>query len=214
MSAQRPSAATPSDNGIGDFSAVAARLFEAAYCARDGNCEAAKAQIARAIALLRGEPAAIPTNRLLSGSGREIVRGGLAAWQKRRLTGYIDANLGEWIGIEDLAEVLNLSRSYFCRAFRRSFGTSAHEYLTRRRVEVAQSLMLATREPLCAIALRCGLSDQSHFTRVFRRIVGESPYAWRRTRWGEIENGATELSSGPTEPPGTSVLSSRAGPDY
>ena len=78
MSAQRASAATPSDTGIGDFSAVAARLFEAAYCARDGNCEAAKAQIARAIALLRGEPAAIPTNRLLSGSGREIVRGGLA----------------------------------------------------------------------------------------------------------------------------------------
>ena len=40
--------------------------------------------------------------------------------------------------------------------------------------------MLTTDEPLSQIALACGLCDQSHFTRVFRRIVGESPNAWRR----------------------------------
>ena len=195
MSAQRPSVAIPSDTSIGDFSAVAARLVEAACFARDGNGEAAKVHIARAIALLRGEPSTIPANlQPLNGSTREIVRGGLAAWQKRRLTAYIDAHLTGRIRIEELAELVNLSESHFSRAFRCTFLTSAHEYLTRRRIEVAQSLMLTTREPLCAIALRCGLSDQSHFTRVFRRIVGETPAAWRRTRSGEIEDRATELS--------------------
>ena len=192
MSAQRLSIAISSDNNIGNFSDVATRLLEAACCAREGNCEAAKAHIARAIALLRGEPSTIPANLPLNGSARETVRGGLAAWQKRRLTAYIDTHLTGRIRIEELAELLNLSESHFSRAFRCAFGTSAHEYLTRRRIEVAQSLMLAGREPLCAIALRCGLSDQSHFTRVFRRIVGETPYAWRRRRWGEIEDRCTD----------------------
>jgi len=206
MSAQRPSFAISSDSGIGDFSAVASRLVEAACFARDGNYEATKAYIARAIALLRGEPSTIPANlQPLNGGVREIARGGLAAWQKRRLTSYIDAHLTGRIRIEDLAELLSLSESHFSRAFRCAFGTSAHEYLTRRRIEVAQSLMLTTREPLCAIALRCGLSDQSHFTRVFRRIVGETPYAWRRTRCGEIEDWATEASRSPTDAPRVSV---------
>ena len=209
MSAQRPSVAMSSDNTSGDFSAVAARLVEAACFARDGNREAVKAYIARAIALLRGEPSPIPTNlRPLEGDTREVVRGGLVAWQKRRLTAYIDGHLAEQIRVEDLAKLLDLSESHFGRAFRRTFGTSAHAYLTRRRIEVAQSLMLTTREPLSAIALRCGLSDQSHFTRVFRRIVGETPYAWRRTRRGEIEDRSTEPSRILTESPRTSVLAS------
>ena len=199
MSAQRPSIATPSDNSIGDFSAVAVRLVEAASFARDGNCEAAKAHIAHAIALLRGEPSTIPANlRPPNGGAREVLRGGLAAWQKKRLSTYIDAHLGGTIRIEELARQVNFSESHFSHAFRKTFGTSAHEYLTRRRIEVAQSLMLTTREPLCAIALRCGLSDQSHLTRLFRRIVGKTPSAWRRTRCVEIEDRATEPSRSPT----------------
>jgi AraC-like DNA-binding protein len=199
MSAQSPSIAIPSHDSIGDFSTIATRLVEAACCAREGNSEAAKAHIARAIALLRGEPSTIPANlKPLNGSARETVCGGLVAWQKRRLTAYIDAHLTGRIRIEELAELLNLSESHFSRVFRCAFGTSAHEYLTRRRIEVAQSLMLTSREPLCAIALRCGLSDQSHFTRVFRRIVGETPYAWRRKRWGEIEDRSTEPLRNPT----------------
>jgi AraC family transcriptional regulator len=214
MSAERPSIAISGDASIGTFSAVAVRLVEAACFARDGNGGAAKAQIARAIALLRGDPSTIPVNPpLLDGAAREIVRGGLALWQKRRLMAYIDAHLSERIRIEELAEQLNLSESHFSRAFRCTFGTTAHEYLMRRRIEMAQGLMLTSREPLCAIALRCGLSDQSHLTRVFRRIAGETPNAWRRTRRGEIEDRASQPSKNPTDSPRVSLLSSHAGSD-
>ena len=215
MTAQCAGVAIPSDNTIGNFSVVATRLVEAARFARAGDGEAAKAQIARAIALLRGEASSLPASaRPFDRSAREIVRGGLAAWQKRRLIAYIDARLTEPIRIEDLAELLNLSESHFTRAFRTAFGTSAHDYLTRRRIEVAQSLMLTSQEPLCAIALQCGLSDQSHFTRVFRRIVGETPYAWRRTRWGEMEDRTTEPSSNPSDCPHVAALSGRSGTHY
>ena len=211
MSAQRPVVAPPANSNGGDFSVVATRLVEAACFARDGNCEAAKAQIARAMALLRGEPSTIPRNsRSPTGDSRDVVRGSLATWQKRRIASYIDAHLTDTIRVTDLAELLNLSESHFSRAFRCTFGTSAHEYVIRRRVEVAQSLMLKSRDPLCAIALHCGLSDQSHFTRVFRRIVGETPYVWRRARWGEIDDQRNELLSSLSNQRRDSVLSKRA----
>jgi AraC family transcriptional regulator len=197
MSAQRLIASIPDDNIVGDFRAVAARLVEAACLAREGNGEAAKAQIARAVALLRGEPSPIPANvRPFNAEEQGFMQGGLPAWKKRRVTTYIDAHLTERIRVADLAKLLDLSESHFCREFRRAFGTSAHEYVTRRRIEVAQSLMLGSRDSLCAIALHCGLADQSHFTRVFRRIVGETPDIWRRARQGAIEARPAEPLSG------------------
>ena len=177
-----------------DLSVIAAQLVEAACRARDGDYHAAKVYIERAVALLRGESSAIRTTVPLldCSTPRHFTRGGLAAWQKRRVTVYIDTHLVGRIRVEELAQLLKLSESHFCRAFRCAFGTSAHDYLTRRRIEMAQGLMLTTAETLCAIALRCGLSDQSHFTRLFRRIVGETPDAWRRARRGEIEERSTE----------------------
>ena len=172
-----------------NLSAVAARLVEAACFARDGDCETAQAHIARALALIHGRPSAIPAS--VGRRGRQIARGGLASWQARRLTAYMDAHLGERIRIEDLAALLSLSVGHFCRAFKCTFGVSAHDYLTRRRIEVAQGLMLTTCDPLGAIALNCGMSDQSHFSRWFRRIVGETPHQWRRTRRGALEDQAT-----------------------
>jgi AraC-like DNA-binding protein len=109
-------------------------------------------------------------------------QGGLAPWQLRRVVGYIEANLDSSIKNADLAAVARLSLFYFNVAFRKSVGDSPHEYIIRRRMERAQGLMLSTGASLSDIAATCGLADQAHFTRLFRRVVGESPGAWRRTR--------------------------------
>ena len=172
---------------------VAAQLVEAAYRAREGDRETAEALIARAVALLRGDPTAVPTGlHPKNRAAQQVVRGGLATWQARRLTAHIDTHLTERIRVEDLAALLGLSAGHFCRAFKATFRLSPHAYLMRRRIEVAQGLMLTTHQPLGAIALSCGMSDQSHFTRLFRRAVGETPYAWRRSRRGSLEDRATE----------------------
>jgi AraC family transcriptional regulator len=113
---------------------------------------------------------------------KESVRGGLAPWQVRKVTHYVDAHLDRSIRNEDLAALARLNPSHFGRAFRNSVGEPPHEYVIRRRVERAQGLMLSTDASLSDIALDCGLADQSHLTRLFRRIVGESPSAWRRAR--------------------------------
>jgi AraC family transcriptional regulator len=106
----------------------------------------------------------------------------LTAWQRRRVLDFIEANLAAPIRNKALADLVEYSEFHFNVAFRNSLGASPHEFLVRRRIDRAQQLMLSTVMPLCDIASECGLADQAHLSRLFRRIVGESPAAWRRER--------------------------------
>jgi AraC family transcriptional regulator len=107
-------------------------------------------------------------------------RGGLAPWQVRRIATYIDSNLNSPVTIQLLAKLARLSRYHFSRAFKASFGSPPHRYVMRRRMELAQEMMLRTKFSLSQIALECGLADQAHLTKLFRRMVGITPLAWRR----------------------------------
>lgn len=108
------------------------------------------------------------------------VSGGLAPWQVKRLKTFIAENISASICLDDLARQVNLSTSYFSAAFKVSFGVSPHSYVVSRRVEYAKHRMLHSDAPLCEIALDCGLADQAHLSRVFRRMTGTTPSAWRR----------------------------------
>jgi AraC family transcriptional regulator len=170
------------EENSGHFSVVAASLAEAACPARDGDCESAQQHIAQALVLMHRRNGAVPSTSVRA--PQPIVYNGLVAWQRRRICAHIDANLSTGIRMKDLATLLCLSYSHFCRSFRISFGVPPHLYVMRRRIELAQTLMLTTPANLSEIALACGMSDQSHLTRVFRRIVGDTPHAWRRSRSG------------------------------
>jgi AraC family transcriptional regulator len=167
---------------------VAAQLIEAACRARDGDHEATTAHIARAVALLRGIPSLDHKGpRLPSNMETQLVRGGLPVWQARRVMAHVEENLSRRIPVKELARLVSLSASHFCRAFKSTFGASPRDYVLHRRIAVAQGLMLTTSEPLSSIAVRCGMCDQPHFTRSFHRIVGDTPYTWRRNRRGSLE---------------------------
>jgi AraC family transcriptional regulator len=172
-----------------DLLVVTAQLIEAACRARDGDSDGTRAHIARAVTLLDGHPGPRVARHTGDRGPRQIQRGGLAAWQSRQLTARVDVNIGGKIVIKDLAASLNMSVGHFCRVFKRTFGMPACIWIRRRRIELAQGLMLTTGASLSEIALSCGMSDQSHFTRSFRRIVGETPSAWRQTRSDVIEGG-------------------------
>jgi AraC-like DNA-binding protein len=106
-------------------------------------------------------------------------RGRLAPWQAKGVAGYISAHLGGRIRAPDLAELVSLSTSHFFRAFRKTFGVAPMAYVARQRVLYAQALLLGSEETLSQVALACGSCDQAHFTRMFRRVVGLTPGAWR-----------------------------------
>lgn len=151
-------------------------LLAAATASLDTDKDAARACIQRAAELLRSSH--VHDNKHAQGS--PAARGGLARWQKQRLAAYVAANLGSCIRAADLANMVRLSTGHFFRAFRTTFGEPPLAYVTRERVRRCQELMLSSQAPLSAIALDCGMSDQSHLTRVFRRFVGVNPGVWRR----------------------------------
>ena len=151
-----------------------ANLIENAVSAFEEDRAASRDYLLRAIALIRAQV------KQAQVSGVDPVRGRLATWQVKRVMAYIDANLSSILHSKDLADLVNLSVSHFCRAFKASVGIPPWEYITRRRVDRARELMRSTHEPLSQVALSCGLSDQSSFCRVFRRVIGQSPSEWRR----------------------------------
>jgi AraC family transcriptional regulator len=112
------------------------------------------------------------------------IRGGLAPWQIRRLNALVESHLAETIRCTDLAAAVRLSISHFTRMFAYSFGVSPHAYIVERRIAHAKYLIETADTPLCEIALACGFANQSHFSRAFRRVSGQTPNSWRRNAIG------------------------------
>ena len=139
-----------------------------------------------------------------SEAGSVSSMGGLALWQKRRASQMIHAHLNDDVSLTDLATECGLSPSHFARAFKRSFGIPAHQYLIQQRVEMARNLLLHSDESLLSIALQCGFTDQSAFNRTFRSLIGAAPGAWQRQQraipiqgsvWGPARYGGQALIS-------------------
>jgi AraC family transcriptional regulator len=81
----------------------------------------------------------------------------------------------------ELAQLLRLHPTSFCRAFKQSVGVSPHRYLLAHRVNRAKEMMKDHKRSLTQIALDCGFSDSSRFSVVFRRITGVAPREYRRS---------------------------------
>lgn len=159
--------------------ALAATLLELLSVARSSvelDQQAAQACLSRATALLLDnlERGGAPKAATIA------FRGRLPRVRAKRLVTYIEENLDRPIGSADLIALAGISAGHFFRTFKATFGQAPFGYIASRRIERAQQMMLTTRHPLCQIALECGLCDQSHLTRLFRRLVGTTPGEWRR----------------------------------
>ncbi|WP_431204984.1 helix-turn-helix domain-containing protein [Bradyrhizobium betae] len=103
----------------------------------------------------------------------------LQNWRLKRVLQYVDKNLTGKITLQDMAGVAGLSRMHFAAQFRAATGVRPREYLLRRRIERAQELLKQAELALVDIALTVGFQTQAHFTTVFKRFVGDTPYQWR-----------------------------------
>ena len=106
--------------------------------------------------------------------------GGLAPWQLRRAQQMLMANIGSNLPLRHVSKACRLSASHFARAFKISTGLSPLKWLIASRVGLCKRTLVDSDTSLVDVAGLYGFSDQSHFSRVFRRIVGSSPGAWRR----------------------------------
>jgi AraC family transcriptional regulator len=112
---------------------------------------------------------------------------GATAWDKagapalKRVFQFIDANIDKPLSLADMAVASGLSIDRFRRDFKATTQMSPHQYVIRRRVERARTLLTSSRNPkLADIALACGFADQSHLSTTFRRVLGVSPARFAR----------------------------------
>jgi len=110
---------------------------------------------------------------------RQRPRGGLAPGVLRRVRKHVEERLAERIELRELAAIAQLSECHFSRAFKQSTGLPPHRYVMARRIASAARMIEDTNQALAEIALAAGFSDQSHFTRVFVDVMGETPRAFR-----------------------------------
>jgi len=115
----------------------------------------------------------------VSPPGLRRHRGGIPRVRLNRVLEYIDANLSEELSLPILAEVAEMSLYYFVRLFKQSTGLSPHRYVTEQRIKRAQAFLRSRKMTVLEASVRTGFVDQSHFTRVFRRVVGLAPKQYR-----------------------------------
>jgi len=106
-------------------------------------------------------------------------KGGLSAARLRHVTEFISDNYDRDIKLAELAQVAGMSSFHFAREFKRTTGTTPHQYLIKFRIERAKALLAKRDLPLIEVGLRSGFSHQSHFTRLFRRVTGTTPHSYR-----------------------------------
>ncbi|MGQ0835510.1 MAG: GlxA family transcriptional regulator [Gammaproteobacteria bacterium] len=128
------------------------------------------------------EPAALATEAQASGTCDRRLARALRLMQR---------NLAHPLHIGALSHAVGLSERELERLCRRTFGCTPSQLYLQLRLQAARRLIVESRDPVLAVALKCGFADTSHLDRYYRRIFLESP---RRTR---NESRTTQRASGP-----------------
>jgi AraC-like DNA-binding protein len=92
---------------------------------------------------------------------------------------FITDHQTEELSLEQVAKSVNTSKFYFCKMFKKATGINFTDYLSRVRTERAKNLLLNPNLRVSEIAYEVGFQSLTHFNRVFKRILGRSPTAYR-----------------------------------
>ena len=92
---------------------------------------------------------------------------------------FIHENQAEDLSLGQVAKAVNTSIFYFCKMFKKSTGLNFTDYVSRIRVEKAKNLLLNRNLRVSEIAYEVGFQSLTHFNRVFKKIMGQSPTEYR-----------------------------------
>lgn len=99
-----------------------------------------------------------------------------------KTTAFIKEHLTEKLTLDQAAEQVYLSKSYFCRIIKDELGCTFTEYVNRLRIERSKVLLRSTCMSIAEIACAVGFDDQSYFTRIFKKQIGSAPGKYREQR--------------------------------
>ncbi|MGA7521724.1 MAG: AraC family transcriptional regulator [Acidobacteriaceae bacterium] len=105
--------------------------------------------------------------------------GGMPTMRLNRTLEFIHQNLTRDLRLWELAQIAGMSPNYFCELFKASTGLPPYQYILKCRIELAKQYLRDPKFTLASAGSAAGFADQSHFTKVFRRIVGVTPMTFR-----------------------------------
>ncbi len=97
----------------------------------------------------------------------------------QKMLAYINTDLKEDLSLKNFAEHLNVNASYLSTLFSKEVGVNLSDYVNQKRVEHAKKLLSGSDIPIKSVAEECGFQDTHYFCRVFKKISGETPKAYR-----------------------------------
>jgi AraC-like DNA-binding protein len=154
------------DGAVLNDPALAAMLARFHRCLEGQSLKSERESlIAAVLAHLREHHSESPGTPRRTGTERVAVR---------RAREYVEANFAEDVSLSELAALAALSPFYFARAFEKEVGVPPHAYLEGVRIRKARQFLEGGSD-LASTALAVGYSDQSHFTRRFKRFLGITP---------------------------------------
>lgn len=83
------------------------------------------------------------------------------------------------MGLDELAEIASMSKSYFSTVFKKLNGISPWDYLISKRISFAAELLKNTDKTILEIALECGFNNTANFNRAFKKITGKTPSEYK-----------------------------------
>jgi AraC-like DNA-binding protein len=92
---------------------------------------------------------------------------------------YLALHQAEAVSLGQVARAVNMSAFYFCKSFRKATGLTFTDHLARLRVESVKLLLLNPHKRVSEAAFEAGFQSLSQFNRVFRRVEGVAPTAYR-----------------------------------
>lgn len=105
----------------------------------------------------------------------------------KRTVAYFQQNYHRPLSRKEVAQTIGMSENYLSQIFRQELGISPWEYLNRYRIKRAKELLSETDDSITSITLQVGFDDPSYFGRVFHKLTGLSPRAYRENK-GTIDN--------------------------
>ena len=121
-------------------------------------------------------PAPAPAEEPVRREENEDVR---TAIIRAEISSFIERHYREDISMQDAAAALRYSDAYFCKLFKQCFKVNFSAYLNEYRVGKARQLIADPRISLKDVSTACGYSDSNYFTRVFKRLTGQTPSEYR-----------------------------------
>jgi AraC-like DNA-binding protein len=128
-----------------------------------------------------------PVENMLLGVFNNFLKGKpgskkkIPAWAKE-LKEFIQDHIDTNLSLKELSKDLEINPSYLSREFSKYFeDLSFGEYIRKQRIEKAKELILSSNYSLTEIAYLTGFSDQSHFTRIFKKHTGKNPSAYKKS---------------------------------